>query len=157
VFSRVLADYGGPFEDALPVEDPETQLAADQYNRLAEDTAQLTRSGTRAILRFGTTTGAPPNVTSACSVWGNGDGQRPNIKRDGAGVYLVTYSTSFTDELGKEEEVFFSYGLPQIEGVKPGHVRLLAIAGNAVTVGVFDPAWLPSDLGGGVTITLWLR
>jgi len=71
VFSRVLADYGGPFEDALPVEDPETQLAADQYNRLAEDTAQLTRSGTRAILRFGTTTGAPPNVTSACSVWGN--------------------------------------------------------------------------------------
>lgn len=154
---RVLGDYGGPFEDALPIEDPETQLSADQYNRLAEDTAQLTRTGTRAIVRFSTTTGAEPMVQSACSIWGNGDAQRPALKRAAAGHYMITYPPSFVDELGQEEEVFFSYCFPQIEGAAPGHARLLSVEGSMIKMAVFDATWSASDLGGGVIVTLWLR
>jgi len=157
VRNRVLADYGGPFEDALPIEDPETQLSADQYNRLAEDAAQLTRAGTRAIVRFATVTGATAAITSACSVWGNGETQRPSIQRTAPGTYLLTYPTSLLDELGEEEDIFFSYALPQLEGATPGHARVLSVEGNTVKLSVFDAAWSASDLGGGVPVTLWLR
>ena len=44
---RTIGSYGGPKLDALPVSNPETQVAASEMNRYMEDLAQTTRTGKR--------------------------------------------------------------------------------------------------------------
>ena len=155
--SKIIGDYGGPYKDALPVEDPETQLSSDAFNALAEDTAQLTRTGVRAIARFATDTASNPAVTRAVSVWGNARAQQPTITRNGIGQYTVTYPASFIDANGVSEDVSFLFAQASIEGTTPGHVRVSSIAANVIGIRVFDASWAPSDLGGNVPIGVWLR
>jgi hypothetical protein len=154
---KTIADYGGPYRDALPVEDPETQLASDAFNALAEDTAQLTRTALRAIVRFATD--AAPNlaVQGAVSVWGSTSAHRPTVTRNNVGVYSILYPLSFPDANGVEEEVSFLFAQASIDGVTPGHARILMIAANLVIIHVFDASWTLSDLGAGTPIVVWLR
>lgn len=154
---KTIADYGGPYKDALPVEDPETQLGSEAFNALAEDTAQLTRTALRAIVRFSTGPGQNPTVQGAVSVWGSTPAHRPTITRNSVGVYSVLYPLSFPDANGVEEEVSFLFAQASIDGVTPGHARILMIAANLVIVHVFDASWTLSDLGAGAPIVVWLR
>lgn len=159
--SKTIGDYGGPYKDALPVEDPETQLGADAFNALSEDAAQLTRTGVRAIVRFATRTAAPEqivqNVTAVVSVWGNTMAQQPTITRRGTGEYEVTFPPSFVDANGVREDVSFLFGQASIEGDAPGQARVKSIASNVIVIRIFDASWTLSDLGGNVPIVVWLR
>lgn len=155
--SKTIGDYGGPYKDALPVEDPETQLSSDVFNALAEDAAQLTRTGIRAIARFMTDPSSNPAVTQAVSVWGNAIAQQPTITRNGIGQYTATYPVSFVDANGVSEDVSFFFAYPSIEGTTPGHVRVSSIAANVIGIRVFNASWALSDLGGNVPIVIWLR
>jgi hypothetical protein len=155
--SKHIGDYGGPYKDALPVEDPETQLSSDAFNALAEDAAQLTRTGLRAIIRFATQTASDPAVMQAVGVWGNATAQQPTITRRGIGHYAVEYPVSFVDPNGVSEDVSFLFGQASIEGDAPGHVRVSGIAANVVVIYVFDKSWEKSDLGGDIPIVVWLR
>lgn len=145
MLSRDISDYGGQKLDAIAVSNPETQIAASEWNRTAEDQAQLTRTGTRALVSFATTAVAPPVTYAASAVnirsmWGNGTAQKPTVLKTATGLYTITYPTSFTDALSVVETLGFFDGwvscrgtdsLDRLDG------RLLTISANIATIAVY--------------------
>jgi hypothetical protein len=153
---RTLSTYGGEFTDAYPVEDPNTTQAAAYYNRHAEDTAEMSRTTTKVRVQFQTTTDAAPVAVTAlagrCHA-GAGSGNLPTIEKTATGTYEITYPTTWTDSLGTEESVGFTFARAQVHGTTPGHAQP-ECASNVITVYVMDPAsaFALSDLGDGITI-----
>lgn len=112
MLARDLADYGGPKVDAKPLQNPESELASSEYNRLGEDGAQLTRCPTLAVVKFTATAAAAVFVYAAASVqhrslWGNGDVQKPTVTKTATGTYTIAYPATFTDALGVVETLNF--------------------------------------------------
>lgn len=152
---RDIGNYGGPKLDALPVSNPETQIAANEWNRQAEDTAQLTRTGHRAVVNWITDNAAFPltipiaNINHR-SVWGSGDAQKPVIEKVGVGLYRITYAASFADALGIVESVSFFDGHVSIRSSNPADDvkgAVLTIASNVVTVATYSPVSVLADIG----------
>ena len=104
---KVIANYTGPKVNAKPVANPTSQYGARDWNRAHEDLAQATRTIGRAIVSFVTVAaGDPlPANTSHRSVWGLSATEKPIATRTSAGLYLVTYATSFDDGLGLPDSV----------------------------------------------------
>lgn len=151
---KTLDDYGAPKGDALPIEDETTQLAADQYNELAEDCAQLTRTAPRAIVTFNV--GTSPAVTSAVSVWGGGLAQQPTILHPSLGNFVVIYPATMVDGLGNAESLNFRFAHAAINSTFPAHIRVDAIGANNVSVWTLDNSFAPNDLGVSYTVTIWI-
>ena len=167
-----LSDYGAPYQDVRPVRDPTTQAAAEKYNRMAEDVAQATRPIQRAAVSFLTTATAAPTTVSAgnvtCfTVWGSGSAQKPVVTKTATGAYTLTWTATFDDGLvgvenmeavAETESVVFTMpiGAPNTRSAS-GYAKVLTIASNVVTVGVYDNTDALSDLSGGVAIDLALR
>lgn len=109
---KTLADFGGPYVNAKVVENPESQLDADDGNRAFEDLAQLTRTKYKAIVKFKTHNASPVPTTQVwhLSLWGTGDITKPAVTRAGAGLYTVTYASTLDDSLGYTETVSFFDG-----------------------------------------------
>ena len=156
MLQRTLSDYGAPFRDALPVEDPQTQVSSDQFNRLTLDVAEMTRTTWRAIVVFQPSASADPTLFVASSMWGNTTAYEPVVRRMRSGIYVAAYPNAFTDELGQTEPVSFQFALASIDGLTPGFVRASVTHGNAANVFLFDGTWALADLPA-VTVTLWLR
>lgn len=109
---KVIGNYGGPFVDSTAIENPETDLSADNGNRALEDLAQLTRTKPKAMVRFtATTTAAPTTVepTFWDTIWGSGVSQKPTINKTATGEYTISWATSYVDALGVTETVSFTY------------------------------------------------
>ena len=158
---RTIGSYGGPKLDALPVSNPESQVAASEMNRYMEDVAQATRTVLRASVRFladatvPATDPLPPAAVSHRSVWGNGVAQKPVVVRDGVGLYTVTYASTFTDPLGVTESVAFFGGQVSLSSAASADDfsgRILTIAANVASIVVKDAGAL-ADVG---EITVWL-
>lgn len=166
---KTLGSYGAPKLDALPVSNPETQVAASEMNRYMEDLAQATRTVARAIVKFPTTAIIGPIAPASIfhrSVWGNGDAQKPVVTRLAVGLYRVTYSTTFTDPLAHIETVAFFDGhcsVRSTDSLDHNDARTLSVVSNVVEVAVYDTSAAPpvlADVGStsGLTfdVTLWL-
>src|SRR5262245_24711312 len=100
--ARTIDNYGGPYEDELPVENPKTEQSAAFANRSLEDLAQFTRTTTKAWVRFATTTAAAPQTitpSAGQSHMGTGSGVLPTVAKTATGTYTVTYPSSWTDAL----------------------------------------------------------
>ena len=167
-----LSDYGAPYQDVRPVRDPTTQAAAEKYNRMAEDTAQGTRTAPRAEVSFLTTATAAPTTVAAgnvaCfTVWGSGSAQKPVVTKTATGAYTLTWTATFDDGLvGVEnmedvavtESVVFTMpiGAPNVRSAG-ARANILTIASNVVTVEVYDNTGSLSDLSGGVAVDFALR
>lgn len=154
---RDIFTYGGVFVDANVVEDPETELSAAYYDRLAEDTAQMTRTTTKARCTFVPVAAAAPqtlspvNITSS-SHWGLGSPQKPVITKTGTGSYRVIYPTTFTDALGVAEDVTFDDAFAQVRGLTDGYARVSSVAANAIAVLVYDASGALADLTGNTIV-----
>jgi hypothetical protein len=157
---KTIGNYGGPKLDGLPVSNPETQVAASDMNRYMEDLAQATRTVLRAAVTF-TSAGAvdpvPPAAVFHRSVWGSGAAQKPVVNRTGAGLYTITYASTFTDPLGVIETVAFFAGHASVQvtgaGTDDWDAKITSIASNIVTIALRD-ALVPTDI---VTpVTVWL-
>jgi hypothetical protein len=156
---RSIDTYGGIKIDATPMVNPESELAADEHNRMAEDTAQLTRCAPRAVVVF--TCGASPTVWHR-SVWGNGVSEKPTVAQTATGRYTITYAASFTDPLGVVESVgFFTGGAAARTGDAADKVdaTILTVASNIVTL-VTKANGTAADVGDSstdpITATVWL-
>ncbi len=165
---KTIANYGGPKIDAQPVSNPETQIAANEFNRSIEDTAQMTRTAYRAIVQFPTLVAAAPapvpiGSVEVRTVWGNGNAQKPAILKTGGGLYRITFPSTFTDDLGFVETVSFfdchvsvrsSFAADEILG------RAVSVAGNVVDIAVYSPVSVAADIGNasGVSfsVTAWM-
>lgn len=108
---RDITSFGGVKVDAKPQQNPECEVAASEWNRTAEDVAQLTRSPVKAWVQFeshawggASHTYAAADVT-ARSQWGTGDGQKPTVTQTAAGRYTIAWATAYTDALAASESV----------------------------------------------------
>lgn len=161
---KTIQSYGGPFVDAAPVGNPETEQSAGYGNRSFEDLAQATRTVPRAWTAFATSAGAagPIALSDATSVWG--EDNDPAVAKTATGTYTVTYATEYEDALvgtdsdsvSETELVSFRFGWGAARGSTFGHVQIDP-ADNVVTIYVFDATGALSDLGGGVRIDAFLR
>jgi hypothetical protein len=163
---RTIGSYGGPKVDALPVSNPESQVASAEMNRYLEDMAQATRTVLRAAVSLPTTNAAAgpiaPALVSHRSVWGSGSAEKPAVEKTATGLYTVTYSPIFTDPLGVIESVTFFAGQVSCMSPDDGDIltaRLLTVAANVVTIGVYAMGAL-ADLGNAsgnpFPVTVWL-
>ena len=150
---KTLASYGAPKADSLPIEDPTTQLASSEFNSLAEDCAQLTRTAPRAIVWFNA--GATPTIFRAVSVWGNGLAQQPTITRPIPGQYVITYPATVFDGNGVAESLNFNFAQAAINATIAAHARINSVSSNVVWCWTLDSTFTPSDLGG-VGVTVWI-
>ena len=100
-----LDDLGGALSNlgGAPVENPQTDLDADADNIARANVAAMTHTATRAWVRWtGFTYSAPAFVVpdDHDSLWGSSTGVRPTVQQTSAGVYVVTWPATVTDELG---------------------------------------------------------
>jgi hypothetical protein len=164
---KTIGNYGGPKIDALPVSNPETQVAASEMNRYMEDMAQTTRTVLRAAVTFPTDLAAapltiPPGSITNRSVWGSGPAQKPVITKTGVGLYTLTFPATFTDALGTVETVAFYAGHGSCMSADVDDdiaARTITLAANVVTIGVYAAGVLADD--GNVStlvfpVTVWL-
>jgi len=168
---KTITNYGGPKIDAQPVSNPETQIAANEFNRAIEDTAQMTRTAYRAIVQWTTVTAVPPpdvpvpaGTIQVRTVWGNGNAQKPSIKKvSAAGIYTVTFPSTFTDDIGFIETVSFFDCHVSVRSSNPADEvlgRVLVVAGNVISVAVYSPVGTLEDVGNvgltPLTVTAWM-
>lgn len=153
--AKDLSDYGGVKANAEPVADPETQLDADEWNEMAEDTAHLTRGPVLATVKFTTTSVAHPVVYAASavqikSVWGNGTAQKPTVTKTAQGLYTITFAASFTNALGVVENVSFFSAIPKIihnDSVDDMRAEVYTLAANVGTFGFKETGVGLTDVG----------
>src|SRR6187431_2696501 len=96
--STTYASIGGELIDYSPVEDPETDLAAEFDNEARADTAAMTRMISRAMVSF-TTDGVDCTVVDHDAVWGSDLAVKPTVTVAGTTI-TVPWPTTVTDARG---------------------------------------------------------
>lgn len=155
---KTKESYGSaPWVDAAAVNNPQAQQAANQANRQAEDTAQLTRTCWKAMVRFTTTNAVPPVSVSplagTTTIWGSQSALYPTIQKTATGLYVITYAASFQDSLvgttadavSETETTNFRFIDVSIVGLSNALNVLKDIVINVATVQVYDTVWAPTD------------
>ncbi len=142
---KTITSYGGPYDDAGPVENPQTDFAAESANYLLEDSAQMTNTAIRAMVSFAPAA-TDPVVVDHDSLWGSGDAQKPTIARGIAGIYVVTWPTTMTDGLDEVETLALRYAFCELQTESNYTARIASRSANAVIVRCRDAAGTLSDL-----------
>ncbi len=154
---KQLADFGGPKADALPIEDVTTQVSSSEYNRVCEDVAQMTHTSVRAEFTFVVGAALHPTLTNFRSHWGNSLAQQPTVTRTAAGLYTVTFPSSYTDALGHVEAVSFIGGDAAMNTVNACSAAAYEFAGPVFKIVVKDSGGTASDLTSTETVFVWAR
>jgi hypothetical protein len=160
--NRSSAEYGIPYVDQESVSNPETQAAANKFNRMGEDVAQMTRTSVKVDVLFSTTATAAVvavTPTSGKTQWGTGSSYLPTISKTATGTYVITWATSYVDALdgttadavSETETLALTRARADIQANSTGYARGTA-SGNVATVYVRDSTDNLSDLSGGVAI-----
>lgn len=156
---KTIANLGGVKVNGKPSEDPETDVADDEWNRQIEDTAQCTQTVTRAWVRWLTISGGSLPIAVPISTivhdtnWGSGASSRPVITKTATGRYTVTFPTTQTDGLGVDETVSFRHamaGTIALDAVDEVDAKVLTRNGNIITIKTIDESVTPpvlSDVG----------
>jgi hypothetical protein len=149
-----ITALGGPFVDALPVADPESEMAADEGNVLLESVAQGSLTSPATVGTFAaTSTAATVNVDAANvahqSHWGNGSSTKPTVTKTATGRYTLTFPASWVNGLGVTESVSLFTGRVTARTGDPNDepsAEVLTVSANVVTIAVRSIGAL-ADLG----------
>lgn len=153
---RSIDTYGGQFTDALPVEDPETEIAAATHNRMAEDVAQVAGTSKKFTVTWQTLAGA--GVVSAANVsvrshYGTGSAAKPTITRGAtAGLYSVVFAASYVDGIAATETTSFANVHGWVESITVFGVVQGRRNGTTIDVQIFDAAGAATDLPLGTVV-----
>jgi hypothetical protein len=140
---RDIGNYGGVRVDAKPQQNPESEVDAAKFNRLCEDTAQLTRPPYKGIVWFDSHTFAGAHTYATADVncrsqWGTGDAQKPQVSQTAAGRYTLTWQASYSDDLSVSESVALVVARVSCYSSDPADTfydcRPLTITSNAITI-----------------------
>ncbi len=164
-----------PKRDARVVSNPRSDLSAREFNRVTTETSKLSGTGYRMWVRFATAIAdGAITPTDGSAEWGDGSASWPSVLRDGTGVYVLTalpnapvpgtwtwpIAIDESDSVKEvvTEQVIFRRSRGDIEGQSTvatarAYLRFERVA-NVVTVYVYDSGDSPSDLGGGVELTI---
>jgi hypothetical protein len=146
-----LDTYGGVKQNYHPVEDPTTDVDANEGNQAFGSVAAMTGTTMFAWARF--TTGTSPTLTSTNSndaAWGSDPSVRPTPAHAGTGIYTLTWPATITDVLGGTQTVNIRRAKAFTEGSSLRHVRWDVTAANVVTLYTFDSAGSAGDISGTV-------
>jgi hypothetical protein len=157
-----MGTYGGPYNDAYPVEDPTTDLGAGSFNPLAGSTAAATHTAARAYVVI-TGNATTPTVLEHNSNWGNSNPVIPTLVRNGTGDITATWPTTVTAEDGTTRTLNFKRAFGAwIEGNNWAIFNLTVTSGNvvrirtaAVTLG--SPANIVASDLVGLNFGFWVR
>jgi len=152
---KTIGNYGGAYADAQQADNPETDIAAAEFNQMAEDTAQATQTVGRAWVTFTTSNAAAavlaPALVSHNSVWGSGAGQKPTVEKTNTGRYTITYAASFPDGLSVSESVAFLHplcGAWQASNIADDlYAEVVTLASNVITIKTESPKGTLADVG----------
>lgn len=133
------------------VTNPQTDLGAEEYSRMAGDTAAAVRVASLASIVFTADDVSPadPTVTIVSAMFGtystSYDGGNPPtgfpaVERVSNGVYDVTYEATSTDDAGVSQAVTILHSYPSVQGSTAAYATSSITAANVVRVYVFDGA-----------------
>lgn len=91
-----LSTFGAPYQDADSVVDPTTDLASQAMNRLIAQVCMLSRTATKAWVRFSVVAGVVA-IVDHDAVWGTGAGVAPTVVRTSQGRFSVTWASAYSD------------------------------------------------------------
>jgi hypothetical protein len=94
-----LTTYGGGLNDFSPVVDPTTDRPAAGANAAYASLAAMTATAPRAWVRMTLNGASAPTLVAHNSHWGNQIGVAPVLSRSSAGVLVVTWPTTVTDQI----------------------------------------------------------
>jgi hypothetical protein len=163
--ARALTAYGGEKVDIESKEFAEGEVDANEWNRAAEDTAQLCRTSHKAFGRFtATATGAPTTVTLDAyrSQWGSSPSFQPVVSKTATGLYTVTWDASYDDALGVTETLALvtAGGATLIaDSTKSAIVQVYGITANTILLAINEmttgtPTLRDTTVAGGVAISV---
>jgi hypothetical protein len=142
---------GGVKVNLAPVEDPTTDLDADEDNIQRCDVAMMTHTAIKAWARFTASNATGTMVLVAHDAqWGNGSGVTPTLARSGVGVFTVTFPATVSDELDETHTLNFraAWGTSR-GGATKYFIDVVPTAANVLTARVFDSTVVADD-GAGV-------
>ena len=132
-------------------------LGADEWTSCAADVAMLTRTGARAWIKFTGATYTSGTMTmtivSRLAMWGNAE--TVTVTQTSAGVYVITYPTTVTDELGATKTLSFVDVLAVKVASSPPRAWYGSVAANVVTLHMTDLTG-SANACNGQTITVFL-
>jgi hypothetical protein len=152
--SSDISTYGAPYTDAIPAQDPTSELAASPANQMFADVAAMTRTSPRLILQFtGSATAPALSATTTWatgwdSLWGNASGYNPTLTRNSTGNITLQIPSSITDSLGNTQLPNLRTGKGCVCGSTAGSVQVLVTSASTATVYLFNAAGSPNDLAG---------
>lgn len=156
---RSIDTYGGQFSDALPVEDPETEIAASDFIRMSCDVAQMTGPSPKWWVRWLTLNGA--GTVSAANVtvrshYGTGSTAKPTIVRGAtAGLYTITFASSYVDDIATTETTaLFGVIGCAVQSSTVFGVITGSVSGTVATVQIWDAAGAATDLTLGTAVMI---
>ena len=163
---RTPSSYASP-KQQVRTGNPQTDLGAPEWNRAAQDLADLTQPPTKLRVIFPTSLSNGAVTPSwFAAQWGLDPASAPAIVRTGTGVYTITtpsawaspgvrvYSIDPTGATSVSEQVIWQWAKGDIDApvaTADGKVRNTR-AGYTITVYVYNTAPALNDLGGGVPI-----
>lgn len=153
------ADTGIPKVDRnIIAVDDQSQVAADQYNKIAQAAIQNSRTGPRWTVKFNTINGGSYPVTMVLdtdftikSHWGSGSGI-VTMEKTAANTYEITLVTPQTDLLNNEEVITIGplSWAPHAwssDAADDLHAKVTDVTGLVITITTESPRANPSDLG----------
>lgn len=153
-------NYGTPYQNERPVEDPTTEPDAAAVNEALVDTAACTRMVPRAWVKFSglTYTSGSQSITVADhdANWGGSDGVKPTIVQNPEGTYVVTWPTTVNDELGDPHTINIRWPEePQTVDATLSRVKVSAFTANTITLKTFNAAGSANSLNGIPVNVVW--
>lgn len=160
MLNATIQNYGGPFVNAKPIEDPTSQPDALLYNRQSEDVAQMTKTCRKMLLHFPAVATGNSTPSYCETLWGSGASFFPTtVTRTGAGLYTVTFPATFTDSIGVVETISFAGAVGSVQSATVLGLVFCSAASNVITL-VTTLAAAPgtaADLTAGTLIRLEAR
>jgi len=142
-----VSTFGGPFSNKDSVVDPETECDASFFNLLL---VQLTMAGYTVPRAWARCTIAAAAITLAdhSAVWGDTTGVKPTVARTSAGLYTVTWASTYDDLQATPETHSFAIRAVLASGANGTTAAIVnaTFSGNVVTVRGFDAAGVAAEL-----------
>lgn len=149
--------YGGPYTNLHPVEDPTTDVDSDAGNEFLNDIAMMTHMCPRAIVLFTgvTYTSGTVSVTpdDHDAMWGSGTSVRPTVGETSAGVYVITWAATQTDELGNSKTLNIRFPFAQAYGADGLRAKVISWTANTITINTFSSG--SANALNGTQIAVW--
>ena len=148
--------YGGNKIDYSPVEDPATDLSADQGNQARASVAGMTRTAPRLIVAFTTLAGLG-TVTYFDGVYGNAFADTPIVVQGIPGVWAMGLPATITDFTGVEQNLNIRRAHGQVESVSDRwSVQCKKTAPNGLEIAIFDDTDTLTDPDGAGDVVVWI-